>query len=120
MTQNRLSLDHAALDWDEETPVSRLWDDIYFNKGNGMDESRAVFLDAGGVRRLWHDKPHLTIGETGFGTGLNFLTLWRAWKDEKASARIFSSRPKSPPCCLPTWPAPLRLTRNWRHWFQSF
>lgn len=29
----------------------------------------------------WSGKPHFTIGELGFGTGLNFLATWKLWRD---------------------------------------
>jgi len=61
------------LDWRGDAPASRHFDDIYYATGDGIAESRFVFLDGCGVQEKWQTKPHLVIGETGFGTGLNFL-----------------------------------------------
>ena len=33
-------------------------------------------------------KDRFVIGETGFGTGLNFLTTWHAWRNAKPNARL--------------------------------
>ncbi|WP_189389184.1 bifunctional tRNA (5-methylaminomethyl-2-thiouridine)(34)-methyltransferase MnmD/FAD-dependent 5-carboxymethylaminomethyl-2-thiouridine(34) oxidoreductase MnmC [Buttiauxella sp. B2] len=72
----------ANLGFNEEgTPVSREFDDVYFSNDNGLEETRYVFL--GGNRLLerfaTHDRSLFIVGESGFGTGLNFLTLWQAF-----------------------------------------
>ncbi|WBM71832.1 bifunctional tRNA (5-methylaminomethyl-2-thiouridine)(34)-methyltransferase MnmD/FAD-dependent 5-carboxymethylaminomethyl-2-thiouridine(34) oxidoreductase MnmC [Buttiauxella sp. WJP83] len=74
----------ANLGFNEEgTPVSREFDDVYFSNDNGLEETRYVFL--GGNRLLerfsTHDRSLFIVGESGFGTGLNFLTLWEAFAD---------------------------------------
>lgn len=60
------------------TPVSRQFDDIYYSTEDGMAETEYVFLDGNGLPARWTepDSDHFVIGETGFGTGLNFLTTW--------------------------------------------
>jgi tRNA 5-methylaminomethyl-2-thiouridine biosynthesis bifunctional protein len=76
----------ATLDWDDEQPVSRRFGDVYFSRASGLDETRHVFL---GHNRLperfatLQAGQSLVIGETGFGTGLNFLAAWQCF-DEKA------------------------------------
>lgn len=73
----------ARLEWSPEgTPISQQFDDIYFSKHNGVEETHYVFLEGNGLPgRLSaianHDRQRLCIGETGFGTGLNFLCAWR-------------------------------------------
>ncbi len=71
----------ALLDWHDGMPVSRTFDDVYFSVDGGINESTHVFLDgndlparfsAGGFRTF-------SIGETGFGTGLNFLVAAQAF-----------------------------------------
>ncbi len=74
----------ANLGFNEEgTPVSREFDDVYFSNDNGLEETRYVFL--GGNRLLerfaTHERSLFIVGESGFGTGLNFLTLWQAFDD---------------------------------------
>ncbi|MDC7223758.1 MAG: tRNA (5-methylaminomethyl-2-thiouridine)(34)-methyltransferase MnmD [Spirochaetales bacterium] len=51
------------------------YDDLYFSEKDGMDESRYIFIEGNNLpERLTHQRA-ISIGETGFGTGLNFLTL---------------------------------------------
>lgn len=70
----------AELDWRDGTiPISRRFDDPYFSLDNGLEETRYVFLAGNDLpARFGGD---FVIGELGFGTGLNFLTTWKAWQD---------------------------------------
>ncbi|MCZ4281911.1 bifunctional tRNA (5-methylaminomethyl-2-thiouridine)(34)-methyltransferase MnmD/FAD-dependent 5-carboxymethylaminomethyl-2-thiouridine(34) oxidoreductase MnmC [Kiloniella laminariae] len=71
----------AELEWrDKHIPVSKKFNDIYFSLGNGLEESRFVFLGGIGGTDAWKDKSSFVIAETGFGTGLNFLATWQAWR----------------------------------------
>ncbi|EMM0380931.1 bifunctional tRNA (5-methylaminomethyl-2-thiouridine)(34)-methyltransferase MnmD/FAD-dependent 5-carboxymethylaminomethyl-2-thiouridine(34) oxidoreductase MnmC [Pluralibacter gergoviae] len=65
----------------EGTPVSRDFDDVYFSNDNGLEETRYVFIDGNNIplRFIRHDRAHFVVAESGFGTGLNFLTLWQAF-----------------------------------------
>lgn len=67
----------AQLEWrDGKIPISTQFDDPYFSLDNGLAETRHVFLDGNDLpSRITQP---FEIGELGFGTGLNFLTLWRA------------------------------------------
>lgn len=72
----------ATIEWDKKgTPVSRDFGDIYFSQENGLEETRYVFLNGNNLpeRLNNHKETTFTIAETGFGTGLNFLTLWQSW-----------------------------------------
>lgn len=55
-------------------------DDGYFSDVDGAAESRAVFLQGCHLPQSWADKSLFTIGELGFGTGLNFLSSWDLWR----------------------------------------
>ena len=77
----------AELDWELvdgiEVPISRQFGDVYFSKDNGLLETRHVFLNGNDLtERLsqLHDYQYFCVGETGFGTGLNILTLWQLWQ----------------------------------------
>lgn len=63
-------------------PVSQQYDDPYFSRQGGLAETEHVFLNGNQVRERWAQCPSFVIAETGFGTGLNFLTTWRAWNDD--------------------------------------
>jgi tRNA 5-methylaminomethyl-2-thiouridine biosynthesis bifunctional protein len=70
----------ATLSWNEQgTPVSEQFGDIYFSNGDGLEETHHVFLKGNGFpeRFASHPQQNCIFAETGFGTGLNFLTLWR-------------------------------------------
>lgn len=72
----------AQLSWQGTTPVSVSFEDFYFSTNNGLNESRYVFLKANGIPERYSAKNSsqaFIISETGFGTGLNFLTSWQAW-----------------------------------------
>jgi len=73
----------ADILWDDnQQPLSRQFDDVYFSKTNGLEESRFVFIGKNALLTRWQQplpQEQFTIGETGFGTGLNFLAAWALW-----------------------------------------
>lgn len=77
--------------WDENgQPISPQFDDVYFSKLSGIDETHYVFLEGNELPTRWLEKTsqhasHFAIGETGFGTGLNFLCAWKLWKSTALS-----------------------------------
>lgn len=78
----------SRIDWIDGQPVSSIYGDVFFSRDSGIAEKRHVFL--GGNRlaeRFAALRPdaRFVVGETGFGTGLNFLAAWRLW-DERAPA----------------------------------
>ncbi|HEX5277864.1 MAG TPA: bifunctional tRNA (5-methylaminomethyl-2-thiouridine)(34)-methyltransferase MnmD/FAD-dependent 5-carboxymethylaminomethyl-2-thiouridine(34) oxidoreductase MnmC [Fluviicoccus sp.] len=73
----------ADLEWRDGLPWSRQFGDIYFSVDNGLAEKRHVFLDGNRLAERFAAIPDgggFTIAETGFGTGLNFLSTWRLWE----------------------------------------
>jgi tRNA 5-methylaminomethyl-2-thiouridine biosynthesis bifunctional protein len=73
----------ASLAWDEDgSPRSTRFDDVYYAREDGLQESRYVFLEGNNLAQRWssYDGACFTIAETGFGTGLNFLATWQAWR----------------------------------------
>lgn len=69
----------AELEWrDGAVPVSVRFDDPYFSLDNGLAETRHVFLGGNDLPARFVDG--FRIAELGFGTGLNFLTTWAAWR----------------------------------------
>ncbi|HDR2722240.1 bifunctional tRNA (5-methylaminomethyl-2-thiouridine)(34)-methyltransferase MnmD/FAD-dependent 5-carboxymethylaminomethyl-2-thiouridine(34) oxidoreductase MnmC [Enterobacter asburiae] len=80
MKQN--AIQPANLEFNAEgTPVSRDFDDVYFSNDNGLEETRYVFLDGNQLSTRFPEHPRslFVVAESGFGTGLNFLTLWQAF-----------------------------------------
>ncbi|MEH6636423.1 MAG: bifunctional tRNA (5-methylaminomethyl-2-thiouridine)(34)-methyltransferase MnmD/FAD-dependent 5-carboxymethylaminomethyl-2-thiouridine(34) oxidoreductase MnmC [Halioglobus sp.] len=73
----------AVVDWnDNGDPTSTEFGDIYYSNSNGLEESRYVFLLGNNLPQRWlqHPRKRFCIAETGFGTGLNFLVTWQAWR----------------------------------------
>jgi len=75
---------HAQLDWDADgQPRSRQFADVYFANDGGLAETRHAFLRQNDLARRFAELPageQLVIGETGFGTGLNFLCAWQLFE----------------------------------------
>ena len=61
----------VALDGD--VLVSQSYDDIYFQRDVGLEETSYVFLEGTELAQRLANAEHITIAETGFGTGLNFV-----------------------------------------------
>ncbi len=67
-------------------PYSALFGDQFYCKTDGRRECGHVFLSGNGLPERWQDRTHrqdsgtFTIGELGFGTGLNLCETWRQWK----------------------------------------
>ncbi|TDR13368.1 bifunctional tRNA (5-methylaminomethyl-2-thiouridine)(34)-methyltransferase MnmD/FAD-dependent 5-carboxymethylaminomethyl-2-thiouridine(34) oxidoreductase MnmC [Marinomonas communis] len=82
-------LELPALDFgDDGVPRSSAFDDVYFDKDAGLDETRYVFLEHNQLAdRFSSLRPNerFTIAETGFGTGLNFLCAWQLFLDKAPS-----------------------------------
>lgn len=63
-----------------EAPRSEQFDDVYFSAHDGPGETVHVFLDGNNLPAAWQDRQRFVIGETGFGTGLNFLLAWELFE----------------------------------------
>lgn len=64
---------------------SAQFDDIYFSPDDGLAETMHVFLQGNNLPAAWDGQDLFTVAETGFGTGLNFLSAWKLF-DETAGA----------------------------------
>lgn len=75
MSINKLTL--AQLYWSVEgVPVSNVYDDVYFNTENGLEEIEHNFIECNFLTERFANlapKASFRIVETGFGSGLNFL-----------------------------------------------
>ena len=84
---------HAQLDWDASgQPLSRTYGDVYFSRASGLEETRYVFLQQNRLAERFAALAAgevFVIGETGFGTGLNFLCAWQLFEAQApAGARL--------------------------------
>lgn len=72
----------AEVEWQGDTPRSRSYDDIYWHPGRALEEKTHVFTAP--LRRRLEQLRHrqalqLTVGELGFGFGVNFLLTASLW-----------------------------------------
>ena len=80
---------------------SQQYDDVYFSAQDGFAETHYVFLDGNTLTERFKALSAgdvFTIGETGFGTGLNFFAVWalfNAYAPENARL-CFASLEKFP------------------------
>lgn len=87
------TIQSARLHYNEQgTPVSDVFDDVYFSNDSGLHETLYVFVTQNGLPQRFqiHTRRQFHVMETGFGTGLNFLVLWREFMRslEKAPHRL--------------------------------
>nr|MBX2867658.1 hypothetical protein [Acidiferrobacterales bacterium] len=72
-------------EFSDGVPFSTTYQDIYFSSEHGLEESTHVFIEGSQLLQNWQNQSCFVIGETGFGTGLNFLNVWDKW--QKASGK---------------------------------
>lgn len=78
--QKKNMISAANLSWNENgEPTSVEFDDIYFNTADGLDETTYVFIEKNYLLQRWQDctNAFYVVGETGFGSALNFLVTWQ-------------------------------------------
>lgn len=90
----------ANIQWQEsvnvkDRPYSLDFNDVYFNSENGLQETEYVFIAHNQLKQRFSALTNDTfcIAETGFGTGLNFLTVaahWLALAPKTATLRFIS------------------------------
>ena len=68
----------AGVEWRGGVPVSARFGDPYFSLEGGLAETRHVFLAGNGLPARF--RPGFRIAELGFGTGLNMIAAWIAWR----------------------------------------
>jgi tRNA 5-methylaminomethyl-2-thiouridine biosynthesis bifunctional protein len=97
VTDSNSPISNAQLEWDEQgQPTSTIFGDIYFSSASGLEETRHVFLNHNQLPERFAalaENTFFTIGETGFGSGLNFLAasyLWLTTAPESAQLHFVS------------------------------
>jgi tRNA 5-methylaminomethyl-2-thiouridine biosynthesis bifunctional protein len=68
-------------------PRSEPYDDIYHAADGGPGQACHVFLAGNGLPERWAGRERFVILENGFGTGLNFLATWAAWRADPGRPR---------------------------------
>lgn len=75
-----------ALEFLNNVPLSRQFDDLYFSRHGGWAEKDYVFVQGNNLPARFAEAKHFTIAELGFGTGLSFLTALAAWQKHAPEA----------------------------------
>lgn len=63
-----------------DMPYSTAFGDHYYSRTDGRAECAHVFVNGNDLLLRWSKQRRFTIGELGFGTGLNFVETWRQWQ----------------------------------------
>jgi tRNA 5-methylaminomethyl-2-thiouridine biosynthesis bifunctional protein len=74
----------ARLAFKEGIPYSEEFGDLYHSAGGGPAQALHVFLHGNDLPGRWAGRERFVILETGFGAGINFLTTWRTWRQDRA------------------------------------
>jgi len=126
----------AKIEWDAAgLPYSPQFDDVYFSRSGGLAETQAVFIQGNDLAARFaalKSGETLVIGETGFGTGLNFLCAWQLFEQVAVQgARLHVISAEQYPLsqddlrrALALWPSlkPFsdELLANWRGIYAGF
>ena len=120
-TPSSPKVETAEISWKENgQPFSPSFDDIYYSVESGLEETHHTFIQHNQLQerfaQLLPDQL-FTIGETGFGTGLNFLCAWRLF-DQLAhkSARLRFISTEKYPLTQEDLEHALRLWPELGHW----
>jgi tRNA 5-methylaminomethyl-2-thiouridine biosynthesis bifunctional protein len=73
--------------YQEGTPYSEAFGDVYHSAAGGPAQANHVFLKGNQLPERWAGREHFVILETGFGLGINFLTTWQAWRRDPRRCR---------------------------------
>jgi len=84
-----LKVEHHRIMSDGESIASKDYEDRYFQV-NGFEESKEVYINGNNLEERWESFSGscFTIGELGFGLGLNFLTMMRCWLKKERSFNL--------------------------------
>ena len=91
-TANGAVVKFASVEWRNEdsnkagqcTPISKHFDDVYYSPTNATQESHYNFLEGTNVASRFYATDNIHVGETGFGTGLNFILTLKEFLEKSA------------------------------------
>ena len=91
LSQPNIVLENSTIHWRNNTPVNHEFDDSYYSDEHGPEESKYVFIDSNRLPDRWQEinqkqDVEFSIVETGFGSGLNFFNVARAWNDYQSQS----------------------------------
>jgi len=84
-------LKRDELSWlDGDMPYSQRFGDHFYSRADGRAECGHVFMGGNGLPERWEQAADFTVGELGFGTGLNLLETWRAWRERRRPGQMLN------------------------------
>ncbi len=86
MNDHPLKVERHNVESEGVSIISKDYEDRYF-QDNGYEESKEVYVDGNNLEERWESflGSSFTIGELGFGLGLNFLTTLKCWLEKDRS-----------------------------------
>ena len=93
---------YAETELREGTLFSKKYNDYYSSKKDALSESTYVFLEKNNLTQRWlnlsEERDFFTIGEVGFGGGINFLNCCKKWLelDLKNKRLVYFATEKMP------------------------
>ena len=89
MNDHPLKVEHHKITSDGGSIASKDYGDRYF-QDNGFEESKEVYIDGNNLEERWESFSGscFTIGELGFGLGLNFLSTIHCWLKQERSFNL--------------------------------
>lgn len=76
MTQSSRTVSHKVGFDENGVPTSEEFGDVFFSAEDGLAETHYVFFESNQLEERLKKKSRVSVGELGFGTGLNFLATW--------------------------------------------
>ena len=76
-------MNHATSFHENDLLYSEQFGDHYYSRNDGRAETAHVFIAGNDLPDRWKICDTFTIGELGFGTGLNFLETWSCWIENR-------------------------------------
>jgi tRNA 5-methylaminomethyl-2-thiouridine biosynthesis bifunctional protein len=82
-------LPHAGIDWQDNTPASTTYDDIYWHRGAALEEKQYVFIEPlKALAARMEGRSQITVCELGFGFGINCLLAAAFWASRPTDQRL--------------------------------
>jgi len=78
------------LHWDGDQPRALEYEDVYFSAEDPRGEVQTVFLESNELPARFRYARRFAIGETGFGTGLNFFLTLDTWRQHAPPGAFLS------------------------------
>ncbi len=114
---------NPKLKWlNSNLPESIEFDDTYYSRVDGLQETYHVFINGNDILNRWQQKSQFTIAELGFGTGLNFFATAQHFENSLinsyqhltyTSFELYPLTPSQMLKALSQWPDLANYAKKW-------